>query len=411
MEKPKNIKDATAVNPPFAKNYANEFLVLESGEGCYLHDIKGNKYLDFGSGISVNSLGYGREDLANIIYEQSKKLLHVSNLYTTRPALLLAAKLTSLGDFAAVHFGNSGAEANEAALKYARLYSKRKKNDNSAVKFLSFTSGFHGRTMGSLSVTPNPTYSEIFQPLIPECYVSEFNNVEALESILDSSFAGVIVEPIQGEGGLTPASKEFAAALNSLCAKHDVILIADEIQTGLGRTGYPFASAIVGLNPDIITLAKPLAGGLPLSATLIPAKVNDLIKVGEHGTTFGGGPLTCNLANHILDLLLDPEFLFEIIAKGDYMRSKIEDLAKKYSFVGQYRGAGLLTGFTIDTGDMDQNMKKSGEVIAKAKEAGLLILRSGKNVIRLAPPLVISEKELDLGFELLEEALKGVFVK
>lgn len=408
MEKPKNISEATAVNPPFAKNYANEFLVLESGEGCYLEDVKGNKYLDFGSGISVNSLGYGREDLANLIYAQSKKLMHVSNLYTSRATILLAAKLTALGNFAAVHFGNSGSEANEAALKYARLYSKRKKNDENAVKYLSFTNAFHGRTMGALSVTPNKTYSEIFHPLIPECYTSEFNNVEALEGILDSSFAAVIVEPIQGEGGLNPATKEFTKALNDLCEKHDIILIADEVQTGLGRTGYPFASAIVGLEPDIITLAKPLAGGMPLSATLVPAKINDLIKVGEHGTTFGGGPLACTVANFVIDTLLEPEFLFEVISKGEYLKSKIGELVEKFEIIGEYRGEGLLAGFTIETGDDKKNTEISGKLINKAKEEGLLILRSGTNVIRIAPPLVISNEEIDRGIAIIENLIKEI---
>ena len=226
-------KNAFAVNPPFPKNYSNEFLVLEKGEGCYVEDIKGNRYLDFGSGISVNALGYGRKDIAGIAAKQMEKLIHVSNLYTTRSALKLSAKLTSLGNFVAVHFGNSGSEANEAAIKYSRAYSLRTKGENHH-KILSFSGSFHGRTMGALSATATEKYRKPFEPLVPGFEFSDFNDVDMLEKKLDDSFAAILVEPLQGEGGLDQISQEFAKKLNELCAKYDILLIADEVQTGLG---------------------------------------------------------------------------------------------------------------------------------------------------------------------------------
>ena len=262
------LRDGYAYDPPYPKNYATELLVIEEGDGVYLKDSAGRTYLDFGSGIAVNALGYGREDIAEIVSRQMKKLVHMSNLYATRPALELAEKIVAGGNFAAVHFGNSGTEANEAALKYARLYAYRKKGPEHH-KLLAFKGAFHGRTMGALSCTPTAAYRDPFEPLVPGCEFAPFNDSKALEETLDGSFAAVIVEVVQGEGGLAVMTEDFAKALNTLCAKHDVILIADEVQTGLGRTGSFYASEGVGLSPDIITLAKPLAGGLPLSATLL----------------------------------------------------------------------------------------------------------------------------------------------
>ena len=267
MEHKKSFKITTETyDVPFPNNYALPFHIFERGDGCYIVDKAGDRFLDFGSGIAVNALGYGREDLASAAFDQMKKLIHVSNLYTTEPAIELGFKLTSSGNFDAVHFGNSGSEANEAALKYARLYSKRRKGEGTA------------------------KYQEPFEPLVPGVEFCAYNNAEELEAKLGPDFAAVIVEPVQGEGGLDVMTEAFAEKLNSLCAKLDVILIADEVQTGIARTGLPYASAAVGLRPDIITLSKPLAGGLPLSATLIPEKINKLVKAGEHGTTFGGGP-------------------------------------------------------------------------------------------------------------------------
>ena len=391
---------------PFPNNYTVPFQIFASGTGCYITDLAGKEYLDFGSGIAVNSLGHGRDDLADAAYAQMKKLVHVSNLYTTEATLELGFKLTSSGNFDAVHFGNSGSEANEAAIKYARLYSKRTKGDGN-YKLLAFSNAFHGRTLGALSCTPTPKYQQPFEPLVPGVEFCEYNNEAQLEKILDGSFAAVIVEPVQGEGGLDVMTAGFAAKLNGLCRKHDVILIADEVQTGIARTGFPYASSVVGLEPDIITLAKPLAGGLPLSATLIPAKINKLIKPGEHGTTFGGGPVTCAVANKVLDIVFTPAFLADVQAKGNFLGNSLQRLSDSSALAGKVKGLGMLRGLEIGKAD-EEGMKLCGELIAKAKDKGLLLLRSGKNILRIAPPLVISEAEILKGTEIIDSILKEI---
>ncbi|MCQ2603587.1 MAG: acetylornithine/succinylornithine family transaminase [Spirochaetia bacterium] len=392
-------------NAAYPRSYGNEFTLFDHGEGCYIYDVIGKKYLDFGSGIAVNSLGYGREDLAKAAYEQMKKIPHTSNLYTSEATLLLADKLTSFGNFSAVHFGNSGTEANEAAIKFARLYSKRKKG-NGNHKIIAFECGFHGRSMGALSCTYNPHYREDCEPLVPGVEFLPYNDVETLKKTVNSTYAAIIVEVIQGEGGLRCMTPEFAEALNQVCAANDVLLIADEVQTGLARTGYPFASGMVNLNPDIITLAKPLGGGLPLSATLIPEKVNELLQPGDHGSTFGGNPVACAVANQVLEVLLFPPFLFEVMEKGNYLKKKIQELKSRFSCIGELKGAGMLQGFEVNTpAGYDGDLSK--DLIKKCRENGLLLLRSGVNVIRLAPPLVISEKELDEGFDIIAKCMEN----
>jgi len=372
--------------------------------------VQGNRYLDFGSGIAVNALGYGREDIARVAADQMRKIVHTSNLYTTEPTLTLASKLIASGPFQAVHFGNSGTEANETALKYARLYAKRKRGEGHHA-LLTFSHAFHGRTLGALSVTPTEAYREPFEPLLPGVEVCPYNDVEALKKTVDERFSGIIVEVVQGEGGLEVMSREFAQALNELRDIFDLVLIADEVQTGLGRTGYLYASEAVGLLPDIITLAKPLAGGLPLSATLIPEKINSLLKVGDHGTTFGGGPVTTAVASYLWDTVSNPDFHKEVREKGEFLEAELESLRKEWSsgalLLSRVRGLGLLRGLEVEVekGDMGEWMKK---ILQAARKEGVLVLRSGKNVIRIAPPLVISREEIREGIEKLRRALQSV---
>jgi acetylornithine/N-succinyldiaminopimelate aminotransferase len=396
--------------PPLPRQYGTELLVLKEGKGVYLWDVQGNRYLDFGSGIAVNALGYGREDIARVAADQMRRIVHTSNLYTTEPTLTLASKLIASGPFQAVHFGNSGTEANETALKYARLYAKRKRGEGHHA-LLTFSHAFHGRTLGALSVTPTETYREPFEPLLPGVEVCPYNDVEALKKTVDERFSGIIVEVVQGEGGLEVMSREFAQALNELRDAFDLVLIADEVQTGLGRTGYLYASEAVGLLPDIITLAKPLAGGLPLSATLIPEKINSLLKVGDHGTTFGGGPVTTAVASYLWDTVSNPDFHKEVREKGEFLEAELESLRKEWSsgalLLSRVRGLGLLRGLEVEVekGDMGEWMKK---ILQAARKEGVLVLRSGKNVIRIAPPLVISREEIREGIEKLRRALQSV---
>jgi acetylornithine/N-succinyldiaminopimelate aminotransferase len=409
-------KDGMIHESAMPKQFGSDFLVLKEGKGVFLFDANGKKYIDFGSGIAVNALGYGRKDLAKIACAQMKKLVHVSNLYATWPALELGARLAASGanlgrPFAAVHFGNSGTEANEAAIKYARAYAKRVKGEG-CFKLLCFEHAFHGRTLGALSVTPAPAYQEPFAPLLGGVQAAPYNDIEALERTLDRSFAGVLVEVIQGEGGLTSMTPEFAGALGRLCAQHDIILIADEVQTGLARTGTLFASEGVGLKPDILTLAKPLAGGLPLSATLIPEKINTILKAGDHGTTFGGGPVTTAVAGRVWDIITKPRFLEWVRRQAQALALELEKIAAAHKEgpcrLGEVRGKGLLRGLEVIAPE-DRTADIMKTVLAKAREKGLLLLRSGQNVLRIAPPLTIKPKEIQCGAALLEAAISEAF--
>ncbi len=382
---------------PFPKSYASRLLVLVKGQGVRVEDRGGNRYLDFAAGIAVNALGHGRDDLARAAYEQMRSLAHVSNLYTTEPALELGERLVASGPFQAVHFGNSGAEANEAAIKFARLYSLRAKGEGNH-RILCFTNAFHGRTLGALACTPTAKYQDPFKPLMPGVEVAPYNDAARLEAVLDRSFAGVICEVVQGEGGLDAMTPEFVQALNRLCRRHDVVLIADEVQTGLGRTGTLYASTGAGLEPDIITLAKPLAGGLPLSATLIPARINEQVHVGEHGTTFGGGPVTTAVALKVWQTVSNPDFLAAVARKGEHLARRLAEVVSRREKAVRVKGRGLLRGLELRDAD-------PAAVIERAQLAGLLVLRSGTNVIRLAPPLTIEEAEIDEGVAILDKVV------
>jgi len=402
--------DAIVKHPPLPKQYGEELLVFDYGEGCYLFDRSGKRYLDMGSGIAVNALGYGRSDLADIAAAQMRKLIHVSNLFATEPELELAGKIIaaaapggSQASYEAVHFGNSGSEANETAIKYARLYAKTRRGEGHH-RLIAFSNSFHGRTMGSLSLTANPAYREPFTPLIPGSEILPFNDIKSLEKALDGTVAAVMIEPIQGEGGLHIVNRDFARTLNTLCRRYDVLLISDEVQTGLGRCGSLYASGIVGLEPDMITLAKPMAGGLPLSAVLVPAKVNALLKPGHHATTFGGGPVTTAVASAVWDILSEPAFMAETCRKGELLESLLAAEIKKTGMKGEVLGAGLLRGFRFQDDKYDGAW--CSRIIGEARNEGLIILKTGADVLRLAPPLVISDKELKEGVNLLFKVIK-----
>lgn len=407
----KNAKSAVITSSPFPNNYAQEFLTFDRGHGVYLADVSGKKYLDFGAGIAVNALGYGRKDLARIAARQMRKIVHISNLYTTEPAIRLGTMMTATTPcaskpFSAVHFGNSGTEANEAAIKYARLYAYETRGPGHA-KILSFDNAFHGRTLGALAVTPNPAYKTKFEPLMPGVAHAPFNDIETLEKTLSSEFAAVIVEVVQGEGGLSVMTREFADALSTLCEKHDVVLIADEIQTGIGRTGTLYASEMVSLRPDIVTLSKPLGGGLPLSATLIPEKINTLLKPGDHGTTFGGGPVTTAVSARVWEVITNPAFLERVRATADHLDTRLREISAAHRCVAGLRGAGLLRGIELAY-PSDTASEAVGTVMSRARSHGLLVLRSGKNIVRIAPPLVITAAEIDAGIAILDSILGGL---
>jgi acetylornithine/N-succinyldiaminopimelate aminotransferase len=392
-------KTAMETSLPFPPQYGSELLVIAKGKGVWLQDIAGKRYMDFAGGIAVNALGYGRTDLARTAMRQMRRLSHISNLFATEPCLSLARAMVARGPFtfSSVFFGNSGTEANEAALKYARLYALRARGPGHE-KFLCFSSAFHGRTFGALSCTPSAKYQDPYQPLVPGVVVAPYNDVDALQRSLDDGFAGVIVEVIQGEGGLRSMSPEFARALNTACRKHDVILIADEVQTGMGRTGAFYASEGIGLEPDIITLAKPLGGGLPLSAVLIPPRIHQVIHAGDHGTTFGGGPVTTAVAGKVWAALTRPEALAHVREMADALRAGLEGLKARHATIGELRGRGLLQGFEYTGGEVK-------DLLSRLQAKGLLVLRSGTNVVRIAPPLVITRGDIQKGIDIMEEVL------
>ena len=394
---------ALVTEHPMPGVFTPELLVLERGQGCRVQDAAGRSYLDFGAGIAVNALGYGRADLAAAAADQMRKLVHVSNLYATEPALALAEKLIASAPRRAgitrVQFTNSGSEANETALKYARLLARRRGRADKQ-RIACFSGGFHGRTMGALSCTPSEKYQQPFAPLVPGVTALPYDDAAAARAALDDGFCAVIVEVVQGEGGLEVMSRGFADTLNELCRRHRIMLIADEVQTGLSRTGKLYASDLVGLEPDLITLAKPLGGGLPLAATLIPAAVDAELHVGDHGTTFGGGPVTCAVGNLVWDIVAAPEFTAAVAARGRRLRAGLERLAAASPRLGAVKGAGLLAGVTV-TGEVE-GAPAIAKLVPALRAAGLLALRSGDDVLRLAPPLIIEPAELDEGLAIIE---------
>jgi acetylornithine/N-succinyldiaminopimelate aminotransferase len=396
----KKAQQGVEANLPFPRQYGGELLVIRKGHGVWLEDVAGKKYLDFAGGIAVNALGYGRADLARTAYRQMRRINHISNLFTTEPALALARAMLAKGPwkFSSVFFGNSGTEANEAALKYARLHAIRTKGPGHE-KLLCFTGAFHGRTLGSLSCTPTAKYQDPYLPLLPGVVVAPYNDVQALRATLTEQFAGVIVEVIQGEGGLACMTPEFAQALNELCRKTRAVLIVDEVQTGITRTGTFYASEGVGLEPDLITLAKPLAGGLPLSAVLIPEKIHELIHLSDHGTTFGGGPVTTAVALKVWETVSAPGFLARVKESGDLLSQGLERLKTRHANVGAIRGRGLLQGFEYTGGEVK-------DLLARLQQKGMLALRTGANMLRIAPPLVITKTEIQKGIDIIEEALQ-----
>ncbi len=402
---------ALTIDNPFVHNYSREMLQIVDGRGVYLRDAHNNRYLDLGSGIAVNALGYGDRRLARIVARQARRLVHTSNLYTSQPPLELGARLLQVlspsarEPFGAVHFGNSGTEANEAAIKYARLYARERRGEGHH-HILSFSQAFHGRTMGALSATPKEAYRKKFEPLVPGFETIAYNDINALEETLGPRFAGVLVESVQGEGGLNVIDASFAQRLSDLCAEHDIMLIADEVQTGLGRTGTMLAANKLGLRPDIVTLSKPLAAGLPLSATLIPSRLNDVVKPGDHGSTFGGGPVTSAAALYVLDRLLSSGFLDRVEQRAAELDSRLNALVGQFDWIIGTRGVGMLRGLVVDLGSAHDELFPA--LIAEARARGVLILRSAGDVIRIAPPLIISQSDLASGLDRLADALTTI---
>lgn len=379
--------------PVFGRNGA-PFI---KGKGLYLYDSDNNKYLDFGAGIAVNAMGYARPALYKTIKSQAAKLLHTSNLYFSKPQINLAVMLVKHSFADKVFFCNSGTEANEAAIKFARKWGTSIAKDKYHI--LSFTDGFHGRTYGALSATAQPKFHEGFLPIVEGFHYAQFNNIEETKKVLkNKSFAAIIVEPIQGEGGVHSASIEFLTFLREYADKHSILLIYDEIQCGMGRTGLLWNYEHHNIIPDMMTLAKPLGGGLPLGAVLCKEFAVKSLAIGDHGTTFGGNPLACALGLEVLKTVSKKSFLKKVCASGEYLRKRLESLKQNYNCIEDIRGEGLLVGIQLSADPF--------QVVSKCKDNGLLVVKAGHHTIRFIPPLIVTKKDIDKAVTIFEKILK-----
>ncbi|MFZ0543903.1 MAG: acetylornithine transaminase [Candidatus Promineifilaceae bacterium] len=381
------------------QTYVRPEVVFTHGQGMYLYDSDGNGYLDFAAGIAVNALGHSDPEWVTAVSNQAAKLTHVSNLYYTVPQVELAQRLVENSFADRVFFSNSGSEANETALKFARKWARRRTGRDDKTGIVAFEHSFHGRTMGALAVTHKSRYRGPFMPLVPDVTFAPFNDVETAEAVINEDTCAVIVEPVQGEGGINPATAEFLTALREACDRNQAALIFDEVQCGLGRTGHLWAHEAYGVTPDMMTLAKPLAGGLPIGAALVTDEIASVMQPGDHGSTFAGGPLVCAAANVVFDRINQPEFLAAVKANGSYLQQQLCELTSDK--IVDVRGAGLLVAVEL-------NEPVSG-IIAAARERadgrGLLIINSGENVIRLCPPLIVSREQINTAVEIIGQCL------
>jgi acetylornithine/N-succinyldiaminopimelate aminotransferase len=371
-------------------------MTLVDGQGVELIDDAGRRYLDFVGGIAVNALGYGDEGLRAAMHAAADGLVHVSNLYRTEPGETLAQWLVDHSFADRVFFCNSGAEANEGAFKFARKWA-RAIGGASKHEIIALRGAFHGRLFATLAATDRPQYRAPFRPLAGGISVAERNLAE-LEPLLDAeTVAALIVEPVQGEGGVRVLDTGYLRELRALTSERRVALVLDEIQCGLGRTGRLFAYERSDIEPDLLTLAKPLAGGLPMGAVLMTADIASAIDSGDHGTTFGGGPFVASVAQHVVERLADPALLAQVRAHGAWLGEALSSLAARRTTVRAVRGVGLMWGLDV--------LAPAGEVVARARELGLLVCTAGDHTVRLLPPLTITHDELARGVALLEEAV------
>ncbi|MBD3321693.1 MAG: acetylornithine/succinylornithine family transaminase [Chitinivibrionales bacterium] len=386
----------TDTNEYFVPTYARTNPPMVKGKGMYVWDASGKKYLDFSSGIAVNALGHAHPEMIKTLKDQGTKLLHVSNLYHVQPQIDLAKQLIANSFGEKVFFCNSGTEANEAAIKFSRKcaggMSKKKYN------VLSFHEGFHGRTYGALSATAQEKFHAGFGPMMKGFYYAKFNDIADAKAMLRKhDFAGIIVEPLQGESGINAATTAFLKFLRTWATKHKIALIFDEVQCGMGRTGTLWNYEQHGVVPDIMTLAKPLGGGLPLGAVVCSKKIAEVIKPGDHGTTFGGNPLACALGTVVLKTVAQKSFLRSVNANGKYLKAQLEKIAKKNDSITAVLGVGLMVGVRMKDDPKD--------VITSCKESGLLLVKAANNTARFMPPLIVQKKDIDKAIEIFSQVL------
>lgn len=372
-------------------------VVLEKGDGVRLYDVDGKEYLDFAAGIAVFALGYNNQAYNRALKDQIDKVIHTSNLFYNVPMVEAAEKLTKASGLDKAFFTNSGTEAIEGAIKVARKYAwlKDKKTDH---EIIAMRHSFHGRSLGALSVTGNTHYQEPFKPLIGGIKFADFNDLESVKSQITEKTCAIIMETVQGEGGIYPAEPEFLKGVRALCDEHDILLILDEIQCGMGRTGCMFAFQDYGVEPDVMTTAKALGCGVPVGAFVVNKKTaeNSLVP-GDHGTTYGGNPFACAAVSKVFDLFESEKITEHVIEVSAYLEKKLDALTEKYDFLTARRGKGLMQGLVVSG-------RPVGEIVTKAIENGLLVISAGSDVLRLVPPLVITETDVDEMIEKLEKS-------
>lgn len=381
--------------------YNPAFFIPIKGKGSRIWDQKGKEYIDFSGGIAVTSLGHCHPVLNKVLNQQSKKLWHISNVFTNEPALRLADKLISSSFASRVFFANSGAEANEAAFKLARYYSSKIYNSKKN-KIISFYNSFHGRTFFTVSVGGQSKYSDFFGPKPPAIMHAKFNKIDTVKDIIDENTSAVVMELIQGEGGIVPADVSFVKEVRDLCYKYNALLIFDEIQTGIGRTGKLYSYEYYEVQPDILTIAKSLGGGFPISAMLTTNQIASVMKPGIHGTTYGGNPLACSVAESVIDIVNTKKILSGVEKKSKKIISELHFINKRFELFTEIRGKGLLIGIVL----RPEFSEKIYDILNSLFLEGVIVLTAGKNVIRLAPSLIISKRDIVEGMKRFYRALE-----
>ena len=383
------------------KAYNRYQVVFERGDGIRLYDTDGTEYLDFFAGIAVNALGYHYPGYDEAVKAQVDKFLHISNYFYNPPAISAGEKLLKVSRMEKVFFTNSGTEAVEGALKIARRYADNKNKDSRAYEIIAMDHSFHGRSMGALSVTGKEAYRAPFEPLIPGIQFATYNDLDSVKALVNEKTCGIIVEPIQGEGGIFPATDEFLKGLREIADQNDLILIFDEIQCGMGRSGEYFAWQHSGVKPDVLTVAKALGNGVPIGAFLTSGKANTAMTPGDHGTTYGGNPFVCAAADAVLTIFERDNILENVRKVGAYLREKLEELRTVTDHIVDIRGKGMMLGVEFDV--------PVNPIINNALlEQHMVLINAGTNILRVIPPLVVTEKDVDEAIERLKKALAAL---
>ena len=373
--------------------YGRQPIVLDHGHNQKVYDTDGNEYLDFFAGVAVNNLGQTNTKVVEALQKQAEKMMHCSNIYYNEPAADLSEKLAQLTKLDKVFFSNSGAEANEAAIKLARKYTKKE-------NIITAVDSFHGRTMLTVTATGQDQYKLPFKPLPPGFKHVPFNNIDAIKETIDDNTAAIMLEVVQGEGGINVASKEYIKEVEKICKENKILLIIDEVQTGIGRCGEILASQIYDIKPDIVSLAKGLGSGFPIGATLATEEVSKGFEPGDHGSTFGGNPLACAVGNATLEVIKEDKILENTQTVGQYLQDQLKELKEKYNFIVDVRGLGLLQGAELNF--------EGGEIVDKMREKGILINCTAGKVLRFAPPLTITKTDVDTLIKALDEIFSNI---